>query len=258
MEKGLFNLKGKIAIITGGNGGIGKGLAEGLAGAGADIIIAARNERKTEKAASDIEKSYGVQVMGIRVDVTEATEIKDMVDKVSDRFGRIDILVNNSGIAIPKMPQDFLPSEWDQVMAVNLRGPFLCSQAVYAVMKDGGGGKIINIGSLTSIFGGMKMAPYGSSKGGIVQLTRSLAVAWAPDNIQVNAILPGWIETDLSRRTQKMNPGFRERVVARTPAGRWGDPKDMAGIAIFLASRASDFITGAAIPVDGGFSVSLA
>ena len=148
-------------------------------------------------------------------------------------------------------------SEWDTILDVNLRAPFLCAKVVYPVMKKSGGGKIINIGSMTSIFGGEKLAPYGTSKGGIVQLTRSLAVAWGPDNIQVNAILPGFIETDLTAQAKIDIPGLNERVVDRTPAGRWGNPSDFAGIAVMLCSSASDFITGNAIPVDGGFSVFL-
>ncbi|HUT42795.1 MAG TPA: SDR family oxidoreductase, partial [Desulfobacterales bacterium] len=146
-------------------------------------------------------------------------------------------------------------SEWDEILRVNLRGVFLCSQAVYPSMKKSGGGKIINIGSMTSIFGSAKMAPYGASKGGVVQMMRSLAVAWAPDNIQVNTILPGWINTDLAIQARKDLPGLEERVKERTPVGRWGETQDLAGAAIFLAAPASDFVTGVALPVDGGFSI---
>jgi 2-deoxy-D-gluconate 3-dehydrogenase len=257
MNKELFDLSGKVAVVTGGNGGIGKGIVDGLALAGADIAIAARNAEKTEKAVRNIKETFGIRALGIQVNVADEDDTRKMADHISEQLGRIDILVNNAGIAIPKMPQDFLPEEWDKVIEINLRGPFLCSQAVYPMMKSGGGGKIINIGSMTSIFGGMRMAPYGASKGGIVQLTRSLAVAWGADNIQVNAILPGWIETELGVQAQKINPGFREKVIARTPAARWGAPEDIAGISIFLSSRASDFLTGTAIPVDGGYSVFL-
>jgi 2-deoxy-D-gluconate 3-dehydrogenase len=180
-----------------------------------------------------------------------------MAAQVLDTFGRIDILVNNAGINIRKMPQDYLAAEWDEVLDANLRSAFLCSRAVYPGMKERGGGKIINIGSMTSLFGGAKLAPYGTSKGGIVQLTRSLAVAWAPDNIQVNAILPGWIDTDLTRQARKDLAGLNERVLARTPVGHWGEPDDLAGAAIFLASPASNFVTGVALPVDGGYSIML-
>jgi 2-deoxy-D-gluconate 3-dehydrogenase len=253
--KASFSLQGKVAIVTGGNGGIGKGIARGFAGAGADIVIAARNQAKSAEAAREIQEEFGVRVLGIQVDVRQQEQIQSMGANVLDTFSRIDILVNNAGINIRKMPQDYLEAEWDEVLETNLRSAFLCSKAVYSAMKEAGGGKIINIGSMTSIFGGARLAPYGTSKGGIVQLTRSLAVAWAQDNIQVNAILPGWIDTDLTRQARKDLPGLNERVLARTPVGRWGEPDDLAGAAIFLASPASDFLTGVALPVDGGFSV---
>ena len=252
-----FTLQGKVAIVTGGNGGIGKGIARGFAGAGSDIVIAARNQAKTDGAVREIQDDFGVRVLGIQVDVRQEEQIQAMGAQVLDTFGRIDILVNNAGINIRKMPQDYLTAEWDEVLDANLRSAFLCSRAVYPGMKQVGGGKIINIGSMTSLFGGAKLAPYGTSKGGIVQLTRSLAVAWAPDNIQVNAILPGWIDTDLTRQARKDLPGLNERVLAGTPVGRWGEPDDLAGVAVFLASPASNFVTGVALPVDGGYSVML-
>jgi len=255
--KELFSLQGKVAIVTGGNGGIGKGIARGFAAAGADLVIAARNQAKTDEAAREISNEFGVQVLGVQVHVRQDEQVHAMVKQVLEKFRRIDILVNNAGINIRNMPQDYLLAEWDEILEVNLRGAFLCSKAVYPAMRDGGGGKIINIGSMTSIFGGAKLAPYGTSKGGIVQLMRSLAVAWAPDNIQVNAILPGWISTDLTKQARKELPGLNERVLARTPVGRWGEPDDLAGAAVFLASRGSDFITGVALPVDGGFSVMI-
>lgn len=255
--KELFNLQGKVAIVTGGNGGIGKGIARGFASVGANIAIAARNQAKTAETVREIKGEFSVRVLGVQVDVRQEEQIQVMVRQVVDTFGRIDILVNNAGMNIRKMPQDYAAAEWDEVLGANLRGAFLCSKAVYPAMKDAGGGKIISIGSMTSIFGGAKLAPYGTSKGGIVQLTRSLAVAWAPDNIQVNAILPGWINTDLTKQARKDLAGLNERVLARTPAGRWGEPSDLAGAAVFLASRASDFLTGIALPVDGGFSVMI-
>lgn len=254
---GLFSLQNKVAIVTGGNGGIGKGIARGFAAVGADIVIAARNQAKTDETAREIKNEFGVQVLGLQVNVRHDDEIRAMVTQVLDRLRRIDILLNNAGINIRNMPQDYLVEEWDEILDTNLRSAFLCSKAVYPAMKEAGGGKIISIGSMTSIFGGAKLAPYGTSKGGIVQLTRSLAVAWAPDNIQVNAILPGWIDTDLTRQARKELPGLNERVLARTPVGRWGEPDDLAGAAIFLASSTSDFVTGVALPVDGGFSVMI-
>jgi 2-deoxy-D-gluconate 3-dehydrogenase len=172
-----------------------------------------------------------------------------------EAFGRLDILVNNAGTTFRKPPEQLSMDEWRTVLDTNLTSAFVLSQAAYPVMRENGGGKIINIGSMLSIFGMAHTAAYGASKGGIVQLTRSLATAWAKDNIQVNALLPGWIDTDLTRRGREQISGLHERVLARTPAGRWGEPTDFAGVAVFLASAASNFVTGTAIPVDGGFSV---
>src|SRR6185437_10394575 len=172
-----------------------------------------------------------------------------------ERFGRLDILVNNAGINIRKQPEEYSLGEWTAVLTTNLTSAFLLAQAAFPEMKKAGGGKIINIGSMMSIFGASFTSAYAASKGGIVQMTKALATAWAKDNIQVNAVLPGWIDTALTRRAREQVPGLHERVLARTPAGRWGAPEDLGGIAVFLASRASDFVTGTAIPVDGGYSV---
>ena len=255
--KDLFDLKGKVAIVTGGNGGIGLGIARGLASAGANVAIAARNEAKTAEAVKGLQEEFGVKAIGVKVDVREEKQIKDMAKKVLDEFGRIDILANNAGTNIRKLPQEYAVDEWEEVLNVNLRSAFLCSQAVYPAMKAAGGGKIINTGSMTSIFGAAKVTLYATSKGGIVQMGRCMANAWAKDNIQVNAILPGFIDTDLTRKAKIDMPELEERVNTRTPAGRWGMPDDLAGTAVFLASRASDFVTGVALPVDGGFSVAM-
>jgi 2-deoxy-D-gluconate 3-dehydrogenase len=255
--KDMFSLKGKVAIVTGGNGGIGKGIARGFAGVGADIVIAARNPRKNADAAAEIKKEFGVRVLEVKINVQEEKEIEAMAKKVVDTFGRIDVLVNNAGINIRKMPQDLSAAEYDEVLATNLRAVFLCSKAVYPAMKKVGGGKIINIGSMTSLFAKAKLLPYGTSKGGVVAMTRALAVAWAQDNIQVNAILPGWIDTEMTQRARVELEGLNEQVIARTPVGRWGTTQEVAGTAIYLATAASDFITGVALPVDGGYSVSI-
>ena len=255
--KDLFSLKQKVAIVTGGNGGIGNGIARGFASMGADIVIVARNSQKTETAANEIRQAFGVRCLGLLCDVTDEAAVKQMAGKVQQELGRIDILVNNAGINIRKLPQDYGASEWDQVLAGNLRSAFLCSKSVYPAMKAGGSGKIINIGSMTSIFGGAKLAPYSASKGGIVQMTRSLACAWAEENIQVNAILPGFINTELTQQARKDIPGLNETVIGRTPTRRWGEPRDLQGAAIFLAGPASDFVTGVALPVDGGYSINL-
>ena len=255
--KDLFDLKGKVAIVTGGNGGIGLGIARGLASAGANVAIAGRDEAKTAEEVKGLEKEFGIKALGVKVDVREESQIKDMVKKVLDTFGRIDILFNNAGTNIRKLPQEYVVDEWEEVLDINLRSAFICSQAVYPAMKAAGGGKIVNTGSMTSIFGAPKVLLYSTSKGGIVQMGRCLANAWAKDNIQVNAILPGFIDTALTRKAKVDMPELEERVNTRTPAGRWGVPDDLAGTAVFLASKASDYVTGVALPVDGGFSVAM-
>ena len=252
----LFDLSGKVALLTGGNGGIGLGMAQGIASCGASIVIAGRNAEKADAALTAL-RTLGARCIFLPGDVTKKASCQALIAATVAEFGRLDILVNNAGTAIRKMPQDYTEEEWHQVLDTNLTGAFLCSQAAYAPMKAGGGGKMINIGSMMSLFGAPYATPYASSKGGIVQMTRAMATAWAKDNIQVNAVLPGWIDTDLTRRARREVPGLHERVETRTPAGRWGVPLDMAGIAAFLASPAADFVTGAAIPVDGGYSVGM-
>jgi 2-dehydro-3-deoxy-D-gluconate 5-dehydrogenase len=249
-----FDLKGRVAVVTGGNGGIGLGMARGLARAGAAVVVAARDPEKNRRAAGEL-GALGVEAMQVEVDVAEEASVQAMVRAVTDRFGRLDVLVNNAGINIRKPPQDYTLAEWRQVIDVNLTSAFLTSREVYPTMKRQGGGKIINIGSMMSIFGAAFVTAYGSSKGGIVQFTRACATAWARDNIQVNAVLPGWIDTDLTTRARREVEGLHDRVLSRTPAGRWGVIDDMGGIAVFLASSASDFVTGTAIPVDGGYSI---
>jgi 2-dehydro-3-deoxy-D-gluconate 5-dehydrogenase len=250
----LFDLKGRVAIVTGGNGGIGLGMAHGLAEAGAAIAVAGRNREKSAAAVKALE-SIGAKAAAIEVDVRDEASCRAMVAAAAKRFGRVDILINNAGTNVRKLPQDATLADWREVLDTNLTSAFLCSQAAYPEMAKAGGGKVISIGSMLSIFGGPLMAAYGSSKGGIVQLTKSLAAAWAKDNIQVNAVLPGWINTDLTKTARVQIQGLNERVLARTPAGRWGEPSDLAGIAVFLASAASDFVTGTAIAVDGGYSI---
>ncbi len=208
----LFDLSGRVAIVTGGNGGIGLGMARGLAAAGAAVVVAARNREKSEAAVAEL-AGTGVRSAFIPLDVAD-------------------------------------PASFD----TNLTGTLVCCQAAYPPMKAQGGGKIVNIGSMFALFGAAYAAAYSASKGAVVQLTKSLATAWAKDDIQVNAVLPGWIDTELTRDARQQVPGLNERILRRTPAGRWGTPEDLAGIAVFLAAPASDFVTGAAITVDGGFS----
>lgn len=251
----MFDLKGRTALVTGGNGGIGLGMAEGLGRAGATVILVGRNEAKSQAAVAHL-RGLGIACEARAADVTDEAAVQTLFRDVATDHRHLDILVCNAGTTVRKPPEHLSLAEWQQVMDVNLTSAFLCARAAYPLMKKAGGGKIIQIGSMLSIFGAPYASVYGASKGGIVQLTRSLATAWAKDGIQVNAVLPGWIDTDLTRGAREQVPGLYDRVLARTPAGRWGDPKDLAGIAVFLASAASNFITGTAIPVDGGYSVA--
>jgi 2-dehydro-3-deoxy-D-gluconate 5-dehydrogenase len=228
-----FDLAGRVAIVTGGNGGIGLGIARGLTAAGAKVVVAGRNAPKSAAAAKELKG------IAIEADLRKESDCKRLIHETAKQLGRLDILVNNAGINIRRQPQEYTLAEYHEVMNTNLTSAFHCSQLAYPEMKKAGGGKIINIGSMMSIFGASFTTPYATSKGGIVQMSRAMACAWAKDNIQA----------------RKEVAGLHERVLARTPAGRWGDPADFAGIAVFLASAASDFLTGTAIPVDGGYSV---
>jgi 2-deoxy-D-gluconate 3-dehydrogenase len=225
-----FDLQGKAALVTGGNGGIGLGMAEGLARAGARVAIAGRDAAKNKSSLARL----GQGAVALTADLLDEKACRAMVDEAADRLGRLDILVNNAGINIRKQPQDYALDEWKRVLDSNLTSAFVAAQAAYPHFQRARAGKVVNIGSMMSIFG---------------------AAAWAKDHVQVNAVLPGWIDTALTRRARDEVQGLHERVLARTPAGRWGEPRDLAGIAVFLCSSASDFVTGTAIPVDGGYSI---
>jgi 2-deoxy-D-gluconate 3-dehydrogenase len=252
----LFDLRGKVAVVTGGNGGIGLGIARGLAQAGAQVALAGRNEDKTTAALADLE-AMGAAALGVQVDVTDTAQVQRMVAQTVERFGGLDILVANAGTNIRKSPEHYSMDEWHRIVDTNLTSAFACCQAVYPEMLKRGGGKIVTIGSMASIFGFDVATVYAATKGAMVQMTRSLGSAWAKDNIQVNCILPGWIDTDLTRGARRNLPELHDNVLSRTPARRWGTPQDLAGAAVFLCSPASDFVTGTALPVDGGFSSSM-
>lgn len=252
----LFDLTGKVAVITGGNGGIGLGCARGLAASGASVAIWARDMNKSTVAVKELQE-FGIKVKSYPVDVTLISDLKKATKATVEEFGGIDILIANSGINIRMRPEEYSEEIIDQIIDVNLKAVFTCAQMVYPEMKKRGGGKIILIGSLTSIQG-VGFAPiYSATKGAVVQLGKSLAAAWGAENIQVNTILPGWIETEMTSVTRAI-PGLPEHVLSRTPAGRWGRPTDFAGIATFFASGASDFVTGTDLQIDGGFTSTLA
>ena len=250
----LFDLSGKVAVVTGGNGGIGLGMATVLARAGATLALVGRNAAKSAQAVASLE-ALGAKAIAVEADVTDEAQVTAMADRVAAELGRLDILINNAGTNIRKRPEELELAEWKTVLDTNITSAFLCSKACHGHMKRAGGGKVLNNGSMLSIFGTPWGPAYAASKGAMVQFTKSLATAWAEDNIQVNCFLPGWIDTELTVKAREQIDGLHDRVLARTPAKRWGTPGDFEGIAVFLASAASDFVSGTAIPVDGAYSV---
>ena len=250
----LFDLSGHVALVTGGNGGIGRGIALGLAQAGADIVIAARNEAKNAAATEEL-TALGRRAVAVTCDVQDRAQLEAAVAAAEHEFGRLDILVNNAGVAGGGRPEEIPMETWDRVVGTNLTAMFEACQVAFPLLKASGRGKVINIGSEYSLFGSARAIPYSASKGGVVQLTKSLAVAWAADGIQVNAIVPGWITTEMTQGV-KTNESFYDQIIARTPARRFGEPEDLAGAGVFLASAASNFVTGVVLPVDGGYAAN--
>ena len=249
----LFDLTGRVAVVTGGNGGIGRGIALGLAEAGAAVAVWGRNDEKNQRVLSEL-KAIGVRSMALMVDMTNRAGLEPAVNKVESELGSVSILVNNAGIAsLSGGVMNEKPEDWDRVIETQLNSVFLLSKLAAQSMIRQKSGKIINIASMYSFFGSGLVPSYSAAKGAIVQLTKSMAIEFAPHNIQVNAIAPGWIETDMTApvRTTPMN----DEILARTPAGRWGQPEEVAGAAVYLASRASDFVTGDTIRVDGGYAI---
>lgn len=248
-----FDLTGRVAVVTGGNGGIGRGIALGLAGAGASVAVFGRNEEKNAAVLEELEAT-GRPCMALRVDVTERERLEPALRAVEEEFGGPDVLVNNAGrVALSGGVLEETPEDWDGVLAVQLDAVFLLSKHAARSMATRKRGKIINLGSMYSYFGSGLVPSYAAAKGAVVQLTKSMAIELAPHGIQVNAIAPGWIVTDMTAPVREM--AMNDEILARTPAGRWGEPEEVAGAAVFLASRASDFVTGETIRVDGGYAV---
>jgi len=249
----LFDLSGRVAVVTGGNGGIGRSIAIGMAQAGAAVAVLARNEEKNQRVIGELQV-LGVRTLAVRVDVAERGQLQPALEKVEETLGPVSILVNNAGIAAIAGVLDHTLEDWDKVIETNLDACFLLSKLAAKSMVKQREGKIINMASMYSFFGSGFVPSYSAAKGALVQLTKSMAIELAPFNIQVNAIAPGWIETDMTAPVKTMPPLYQE-IITRTPAGRFGNPDECAGTAVFLASRASDFVTGATICVDGGYSI---
>ena len=249
----LFDLKGRVAIVTGGNGGIGRSIALGFAEAGAAVAIFGRNEEKNQQVLAEL-KSIGVPSLALKVDMTDRAGLQPALNQVESKLGGVSILVNNAGnVSLSGGVLQEKPEDWDNVIETQLNSVFVLSKLAAASMVRQKSGKIINIGSMYSFFGSGLVPSYSAAKGAIIQLTKSMAIELAPHNIQVNCIAPGWIETAMTAAVHKM-PLYDE-VLSRTPAGRWGQPDELAGTAVYLASKASDFVTGTTIRVDGGYAI---
>jgi 2-deoxy-D-gluconate 3-dehydrogenase len=253
-KAGMFDLSGKVAVVTGGNGGLGRGIALGLAGAGAAVAVLGRNVEKNAAVLVEL-KAMGVAAIAVAVDLTEREGLDSAFAKVEGELGGVDILVNNAGnVSLSGGVMNETAEAWDNVIATHLSATFLLSKLAGKGMIERKKGKIINIGSMYSFFGSGLIPSYSTAKGAVIQLTKSMAIEFAPNNIQVNAIAPGWFETDMTAPVKTMQ-AIHDEIMLRTPAGRWGQAEELAGAAVFLASRASDFVTGTTVVVDGGYSI---
>jgi 2-deoxy-D-gluconate 3-dehydrogenase len=251
-----FDLTGKVAIITGGNGGLGLGIAKGLAMVGAKVAVVGRNQDKIDNAVAQLE-AEGADALGIQCDVSQEDDVNRMVKETVARFGRIDILFNNAAISWGIPAETMTLEQWNNFIGINMTSCFLTSKACFPEMVKAGGGKIINVGSIITKLGFGKLVHYAAAKGGMDHMTQSLAQGWGKHNIQVNALLPGLVDTEMMPCEGPNKNGLVDYAVKRTPVGKFGRPADFHGIAILLASPASDFITGSIIVVDGGLSLSI-
>jgi len=248
-----FRVDGKVALVTGGARGLGRAIADALASAGADVVLTARQVENAARAAEAIGRTSETKTFGLAADVTVRDSVEAMVARVLDSLGRIDILVNNAGVNIRGPIEELSEDDWDVVVDTNLKGPWLCCRAVAPVMKRQKWGRVINVSSMLGEISLPNRTPYAASKGGLTLLTKTLALEWAKDGINVNALCPGPFATEIN--TPLLNdPAARAQMEANVPLGRWGDPVELGPAAVFLASEASSFMTGATLFIDGGYT----
>ncbi len=252
-----FRLDGRTAVVTGGNRGIGRAIAGGLAEAGADVVVANRNRDSGEAAAAEIADATGVETLAVETDVASEESVTEMVDSVVDAFGTVDVLVNNAGIVVHEAAETMTVDEWDSVIDVNLRGTFLCSKHVGQEMMESGGGSIISVSSMSAFVANypQRQVSYNASKGGIESFTRQLASEWAEHDIRVNTVAPGYIRTDNTDQADAVDPDIDEIWESEMLMDDIADPEDVAPTVVFLASDASRYMTGACVVVDGGYTV---
>ena len=248
-----FRIDGKVALVTGGSRGLGRAIAEALASAGASVAVSARQPEGARRAAVEVAEATGQKTLGVSADVAVVAEVEDMVARVLDAFGRIDILVNNAGINIRGPIEQLTEPDWDAVIDTNLKGPWLCCRAIAGPMKRQKWGRVVNVSSMMGEISMPGRSPYASSKGGLTLLTKTLALEWAKDGINVNALCPGPFATEINAPLLT-DPGARAQMEANVPMGRWGEPDELGPAAVFLASEASSFMTGATLFIDGGYT----